>query len=116
MSLFTGIRKKYYEHQSRELGRSLERGYTEIQYQFDQHCQGLGQQYENGDLITRTLTKDIINTLERSVLRDLREAQEHGTNLDLIALKITSEQCRMRTLVILGDLYRRLSGTRFVPR
>ncbi|KAJ5509781.1 hypothetical protein N7527_011924 [Penicillium freii] len=98
-----------------ELGRSLERGYTEIQSQFDQHYQGLGQQYEQGDLIARTPTKDIIRTLEGSILRDLRRAQEHGTSLDLIGLKMQSEQCRADTLAILGDLYRRLSTTFHIP-
>ncbi|KAJ5976742.1 hypothetical protein N7501_000084 [Penicillium viridicatum] len=116
VSLFTGLTKKSYEQQStQELGRSLQRGYTEIQSQFDEYYQGLGQQYEQGDLIARTLTKDIISTLEGSLLRDLREAQEHGTTLDLIGLKMKSEQCRVYTLVILGDLYWRLSTTFLVP-
>lgn len=59
--------------------------------------------------------KGIITTLERSLLRHLREALEHGTTLDLIALKMNSERCRVYTLVILGDLYQRLSRTCLRP-
>ena len=53
--------------------------------------------------------KDIIITLQGALLRHLREAQEKGASLDLMALQIESEQGRVRTLVILGDLYQRLS-------
>lgn len=53
--------------------------------------------------------KDVIITLQGALLRHLREAQERGASLDLMALQIESEQGRVRTLVILGDLYHRLA-------
>ncbi|KAJ6138735.1 hypothetical protein N7471_005221 [Penicillium samsonianum] len=108
--MFTAIRKKYHERQStRELERSLTRGRTEIQYRFDQHNQELGRRYEDGDSIAREQMKDIIITLQGALLRHLREAQEQGTTPDLMALQIESDQGRVRTLLVLGDLYQRLS-------
>lgn len=114
--MFTAIRKKYHERQStRELERSLARGRTEIQTQFDLHNQELGYRYERGDSIAREHMKDIIITLQGALLRHLREAQEQGTTPDLMALQIESDQGRVRTLVILGDLYQRLSRPSPVP-
>ncbi|KAK4871117.1 hypothetical protein LT330_000354 [Penicillium expansum] len=115
-SMFTAIRKKYHERQStRELERSLARGRTDIQYQFNQHSRELGRRYEQGDSIAREHMKDIIITLQGALLRHLREAQEQGTTPDLMALQIESDQGRVRTLVILGDLYQRLSRPSPVP-
>lgn len=114
--MFTAIRKKYHERQStRELERSLARGRTEIQNRFDLHNQELGYRYERGDSIAREHMKDIIITLQGALLRHLREAQEQGTTPDLMALQIESDQGRVRTLVILGDLYQRLSRPSPVP-
>ncbi|KAJ9491610.1 hypothetical protein VN97_g1638 [Penicillium thymicola] len=114
--MFTAIRKKYHERQSiRELERSLARGRTEIQSQFDLHNQELGYRYERGDSIAREHMKDIIITLQGGLLRHLREAQEQGTTPDLMALQIESDQGRVRTLFILGDLYQRLSRPSPVP-
>ncbi|KAJ5434676.1 hypothetical protein N7491_005271 [Penicillium cf. griseofulvum] len=114
--MYTAIRKKHHERQStRELERSLALGRTEIQHRFDQHHQELGRRYEEGDAIAREQMKDIIITLQGALLRHLREAQEQGTTLDLMALQIESDQGRVRTLAILGDLYQRLSRPSHVP-
>ncbi|KAJ5835295.1 hypothetical protein N7447_001321 [Penicillium robsamsonii] len=114
--MYTAIRKKYHERQStRELERSLALGRTEIQYRFDQHYQELGQRWEIGDAIAREQMKDIIITLQGALLRHLREAQERGTTLDLNALQLESDQGRVRTLTILGELYQRLSRPSHVP-
>jgi hypothetical protein len=60
--------------------------------------------------------KDVIITLQGALLRHLRDAQEKGASLDLMALQIESEQGRVRTLVILGDLYQRLARpSRVIP-
>ncbi|KXG48558.1 uncharacterized protein PGRI_024280 [Penicillium griseofulvum] len=114
--MYTAIRKKHHERQAtRELERSLALGRTEIQRRFDQHHQELGRRYEEGDAIAREQMKDIIITLQGALLRHLREAQERGTTLDLMALQIESDQGRVRTLAILGDLYQRLSRPSHVP-
>ncbi|CAG8106792.1 unnamed protein product [Penicillium nalgiovense] len=114
--MFTAIRKKYHERQStRELEQSLARGRTEIQSRFDQHRQELGWRYEEGDSIAREQMKDIIIKLQGALLRHLREAQERGTTLDLMALQTESEQGRACTILILGDLYQRLSRPSPVP-
>ncbi|KAJ5513834.1 hypothetical protein N7463_003386 [Penicillium fimorum] len=114
--MYTAIKKKYHERQStRELEKSLALGRTEIQYRFDQHYQELGQRWEIGDAIAREQMKDIIITLQGALLRHLREAQERGTTLDLNALQLESDQGRIRTLTILGELYQRLSRPSHVP-
>lgn len=114
--MFTAIRKKYHERRStRDLEWSLERGHHEILSQYNQHHRELGRRYEEGDSIAREQMKDIIITLQGALLRHLREAQEQGTTLDLMALQIESEQGRVRTLVILGDLYQRLARSSPVP-
>ncbi|OQE45898.1 hypothetical protein PENCOP_c001G07100 [Penicillium coprophilum] len=114
--MYTAIKKKYHERQStRALERSLTLGRTEIQSRFDQHHQELGRRYWDGDAIAREQMKDIIITLQGALLRHLREAQEQGTTLDLNALQIESDQGRVRTLAILGDLYLRLSRPSHIP-
>ncbi|KAJ5384233.1 hypothetical protein N7517_002144 [Penicillium concentricum] len=114
--MYTAIKNKYHQRQStRELERSLKLGRTEIQYRFDQHHQELGQRWELGDAIAREQMKDIIITLQGALLRHLREAQERGTTLDLNALQIESDQGRVRTITILGELYQRLSRPSHVP-
>ena len=108
--MFTAIRKKYHERQStRELERSLASSRTDIQSRFEQHRQELGWRYEQGDAIAREQMKDIIIKLQGALLKHLREAQDRGTTLDLMALQTESEQGRARTILILGDLYQRLS-------
>ncbi|KAJ5773696.1 hypothetical protein N7457_008592 [Penicillium paradoxum] len=119
--MFTAIRKKYHERRrvpdqsTRDLEWSLARGHHDILSQYNQHQQELGRRYEEGDYIAREQMKDIIITLQGALLRHLREAQEQGTTLDLMALQIESEQGRVRTLVILGDLYHRLARPSPVP-
>ncbi|KAJ5960709.1 uncharacterized protein N7479_007859 [Penicillium vulpinum] len=114
--LFSSIRKKYHERQfTKELERSLALGHTEIRSQYDQHHRELGRPYETGDAIAREQMKDIIITLQGALLWHLREAQEQGTTLDLRALQIESDRGRVRTLVILRELYQRLSIPPPVP-
>lgn len=119
--MFSAIRKKYHERRripdqpTRDLEWSLARGHHEILSQYNQHHQELGRRYEEGDSIAREQMKDIIITLQGALLRHLREAQEQGTTLDLMALQIESEQGRVRTLVILGDLYYRIARPSPVP-
>ncbi|KAJ5374333.1 hypothetical protein N7517_006339 [Penicillium concentricum] len=116
-SIFTAIRKKYHERQSTwDLEHSLSRGQTEIQSLYHQHYQELDQQYEEGDWIAREQMKDIIITLQGTLLRHLRLAEDHGATLDLVPLQIEVEEARVRTLVIMRDLYRRLLESVYVPR
>ncbi|OQD89530.1 hypothetical protein PENANT_c002G08711 [Penicillium antarcticum] len=119
--MFTAIRKKWHERRrqpdqsSRDLEWSLARGHHEIVSQYKRHHQELGRLYEEGDSIAREQMKDIIITLQGALLRHLREAQEQGSSLDLMALQVESEQGRVRTLVILGDLYQRLARASSIP-
>ncbi|KAJ5795824.1 uncharacterized protein N7518_004364 [Penicillium psychrosexuale] len=113
-SMFTAIRKKYHERQStQKLERSLERGRTDIESRFNQYRQELGWRYEEGDAIAREQMKDIIIKLQGALLRHLREAQDRGTTLDLMALQRESDQDRADTMLILGGLYQRLSRPSF---
>jgi hypothetical protein len=92
-----------------DLEWSLARGPHDVWSQYHAHHQELGRRYEEGDSIAREQMKDIIITLQGALLRHLREAQEKGATLDLMALQIESEQGRVRTLVVLRDLYQRLA-------
>ncbi|KAJ5344314.1 uncharacterized protein N7506_002679 [Penicillium brevicompactum] len=112
--IFTAIRNKWHnrrrtDQSTRDLDWSLTRGHHEIMCQYNEHRQELGRRYEEGDSIAREQMKDIIITLQGALLRHLREAQERGASLDLMALQIESDQGRVRTLAILGDLYHRLA-------
>jgi hypothetical protein len=122
--MFQAIRKKYREKRrqsdqwDRDLEWSLRRSPHEIESRFQQYRQELGpryKEYDDGDSIAREQMKDIIIKLQGAMLKHLREAQERGTTLDLMALQIESEQGRVRTLVILGDLYHRLARPSPVP-
>ncbi|KAJ6076099.1 hypothetical protein N7499_008080 [Penicillium canescens] len=119
--MFTAIRKKWHERRrqpdqsTRDLEWSLARGHHEILSQYNRHHQELGRLYAEGDSIAREQMKDIIITLQGALLRHLREAQEQGSSLDLMALQMESEQGRVRTLVILGDLYQRLARASPIP-
>ncbi|KAJ5550244.1 hypothetical protein N7535_001817 [Penicillium sp. DV-2018c] len=122
--MFHAIKKKYREKRrqsdqsDRELEWSLRRGPHEIESRFQQYRQELGpryKEYDDGDSIAREQMKDIIIKLQGAMLKHLREAQERGTTLDLMALQIESEQGRVRTLVVLGDLYHRLVRPSPVP-
>ena len=119
--MFTAIRKKWHERRrqpdqsTRDLEWSLARGHHEILSQYNRHHQELGRLYAEGDSTAREQMKDIIITLQGALLRHLREAQEQGSSLDLMALQLESEQGRVRTLVILGDLYQRLARASPIP-
>ncbi|CAG8294758.1 unnamed protein product [Penicillium salamii] len=113
--ILTAIRNKWHDrrrqtdHSTRDLEWSLARGHHEILSQYKEYHQEIGRRYEEGDSLAREQMKDIIITLQGALLRHLREAQEKGVNLDLMALQIESDQGRVRTLVVLGDLFQRLA-------
>ncbi|CAI7617345.1 unnamed protein product [Penicillium glandicola] len=115
-NMFKAIRKKYHERRAnQELERSLARGRTDIQPTFDRHYRELGRIYADGDQIAREHMKDIVITLQGALLKHLSEAQERGTALDLVALERESEQGRIRTLIILEELYQRLARPPVLP-
>ncbi|CAG8003995.1 unnamed protein product [Penicillium olsonii] len=113
--ILTAIRHKWHDrrrqtdHSTRDLEWSLARGHHEILSQYQEYHHEIGRRYDEGDSIAREQMKDIIITLQGALLRHLREAQEKGVHLDLMAMQIESEQGRVRTLVVLGDLFERLA-------
>ncbi|CAI7623458.1 unnamed protein product [Penicillium glandicola] len=111
-SLLTAILDRYHRSESTwEIKDSLALGCSEIQSQYTKYYDKAGTQYKEGDSLAREQMKDIIIALQVGMLGQLRRAQTQGTTLDLVALQIESEQGRVRTLVILEDLYHRLSGS-----
>ena len=96
------------EKETLDLERSLVRGPEAISEEYETHHRRFGDAYARGDAIAREQLKDIIITLQLAVLSELRVAVPEVIKVNFRALQNTSDECRVNTVVCLGQLYQRM--------
>ena len=94
---------------TQELEESLALGPLLIQGQYDKDVRRFGETYARGDAVAREQMKDILITLQQSVVSHLREVIMDEAELDYHVLQETSDDSRVNAVVCLGQLYQRMS-------
>ncbi|KAK4226042.1 hypothetical protein QBC38DRAFT_241159 [Podospora fimiseda] len=92
----------------RDLRRSLERGGSSIQREFDRYMRNMGSKFAQGDLIAQTQLQSQIIILQSSVIQILEEALLTGNPPDISRLYNTSEFAREGSIRALQDQYHRM--------
>src|SRR5256714_8774682 len=94
----------------KELEDSLALGPPVIQGQYDHDLKRFGEAYACGDPQAREQMKDVLITLQITVLSSLQGVWIDDADLDYAALQSASDDSRVNAVVCLGQLSQRISA------
>jgi hypothetical protein len=97
------------EEPTRELLESLALGPMIIRGHYDHDLKRFGEPYACGDVQARDRMKDVLISLQMSLVISLKTAYMDGIELDYSTLQTTSDDCRVNAGVCLGQMSQRLS-------
>lgn len=93
-----------------DLEDSLALGPPVIKGQYDHDLKRFGESYACGDSQAREQMKDVLITLQITVLSNLQEVLIDDAELDYAALQSASDDSRVNAVVCLGQLSQRISA------
>lgn len=94
---------------SRDLLESLALGPVIVRGHYEHDLKRFGEPYACGDIQAREQMKDVLISLQMSLIINLRTVYMDGIDLDFVALQTASDDCRVNAGVCLGQLSQRLS-------
>ena len=97
------------EEPTRDLLDSLALGPVIVRGHFDHDFKRFGEQYACGDIQARESMKDVLISLQMTLIIALRSSGMDDVDLDFEALQTASDDCRVNAGVCLGQLSQRLS-------
>jgi hypothetical protein len=97
------------EEPTRDLLDSLALGPAIVRGHYEHDLKRFGEQYACGDIHAREQMKDILISLQMTLIITLRSVYMDGMDLDFHALQTSSDDCRVNAGVCLGQLSQRLS-------
>ncbi|KIW32256.1 uncharacterized protein PV07_03816 [Cladophialophora immunda] len=97
------------EEATRDLLESLALGPIIVRGHYEHDLKRFGEPYACGDIQAREQLKDVLITLQMSLIITLRTVYMDGIELDFLALQAASDDCRVNAGVCLGQLSQRLS-------